>query len=54
VTARDRILAALERLGPDEGEVLALVAERRPGKRRRINSQTPSFNEAWSDTASTD
>jgi hypothetical protein len=28
VTARDRILAALERLGPDEGAVLALVAER--------------------------
>ena len=28
MTARDRILAALDELGTDEGEVLALVAER--------------------------
>ena len=42
MTARARILAALDQLGPDEGAVLALVAERLAMGRRMYGELHPA------------
>jgi hypothetical protein len=42
VTARDRILAALDELGADEADVLALVAERLAMGRRTYGELRPA------------
>lgn len=42
MTPRDRILAALDALGPDEAEVLALVAERLAKGRRQYGELHPA------------
>lgn len=42
MTARDRILAALDSLGADESEVLALIAERLAMGRRQYGELHPA------------